>query len=157
MQDETLSPGDAVATRATPVHLWIVGGLALLWNAFGAYDYVMTRTENVDYLRKMMPGVDPSVLLGYVDSMSIPASAGWAFGVWGGLLGAVLLLMRSRHAVLVFLLSLLGTLVTFGLEFFGPAKLPEALSSPTMPIVIILIALGLFLYARAMRQRRVLA
>jgi hypothetical protein len=26
----------------TPWHLWLVGVLALLWNSFGAFDYVMT-------------------------------------------------------------------------------------------------------------------
>ena len=32
-------------TAQTPIHLWIVGGLATLWNAFGCYDYFMTRTR----------------------------------------------------------------------------------------------------------------
>ena len=31
----------AVSARA-PAHLWIVGILALLWNCFGCYDYLMT-------------------------------------------------------------------------------------------------------------------
>ena len=157
MEDTTVSTGDAGHDRAVPIHLWIVGALALLWNAFGGYDYVMTRTKNVDYLASMMPQVDPATTLAYIDSMPLLSSAGWALGVWGGLLGAVLLLMRSRHAVPVFLVSLLGAVVTFGLQFFGPVRPPEALASPTMPIVITLISLGLFLYARTMRQRGVLA
>jgi hypothetical protein len=32
------------AERRVPIHLWIVGILALLWNAYGCYDYVMTTT-----------------------------------------------------------------------------------------------------------------
>ena len=40
----------------TPVHLWIVGIVALLWNAIGCYDYLMTRMRNTDYFEKMMPG-----------------------------------------------------------------------------------------------------
>ena len=48
----------AVSARA-PVHVWIVGIVSLLWNAFGCYDYVMTRMRNTDYLAKMMPKVDP--------------------------------------------------------------------------------------------------
>ena len=35
----------AVSAR-TPAHLWIVGALATLWNAFGAYDYLMTRKRD---------------------------------------------------------------------------------------------------------------
>ena len=31
------------STTKTPVHLWIVGFLAVLWNSGGAYDYVATQ------------------------------------------------------------------------------------------------------------------
>ena len=34
----------AVSARA-PAHLWIVGILSLLWNAFGCYDYLMTNHQ----------------------------------------------------------------------------------------------------------------
>ena len=37
---------DAVQAARAPVHLWIVGILATLWNAFGCYDYIMTQTGN---------------------------------------------------------------------------------------------------------------
>ena len=49
---------ETVSAR-TPAHLWIVGVLATLWNAFGCYDYLMTRMRNTDYLKSMMPDVDP--------------------------------------------------------------------------------------------------
>ena len=34
----------------TPLHLWIVGVLSLLWNAGSGYDYLMTRLESTAYL-----------------------------------------------------------------------------------------------------------
>ena len=34
----------------TPWHLWVIGIVATLWNAGGAYDYTMTQTRNMDYL-----------------------------------------------------------------------------------------------------------
>ena len=36
--------------RKAPVHLWIVGGLSLLWNAFGAFDYLMTQLQVEAYM-----------------------------------------------------------------------------------------------------------
>ena len=30
-------------TTRTPIHLWIVGGIATLWNCIGPTDYLMTR------------------------------------------------------------------------------------------------------------------
>ena len=38
-------------TRKTPWHLWAVGGVSLLWNGYGAYDFIMTNTGREEYLR----------------------------------------------------------------------------------------------------------
>jgi len=32
--------------QKTPIHLWVVGILAILWNSIGAVDYLMTQTQN---------------------------------------------------------------------------------------------------------------
>jgi hypothetical protein len=148
---------EAVQTR-TPAHIWIVGILATLWNCFGAYDYIMTRTRNTDYLASMMQGVDPNEFLAWVDGYPIYAQIGWGLGVWGGLIGSVLLLLRSRWAVWAFALSLLGMLLSFGYAFFGP-PMPGAEQMGAMnyfPLVIIAIGVALFLYARAQQQKGVL-
>jgi hypothetical protein len=156
MEDSAVSSGEVAGGRATPIHLWIVGLLAALWNAFGAYDYTMSRTANVDYLRTMMPKVDPAIILNWVDSMSVVPATGWALGVWGGLVGGILLLLRSRHSVAAYLLSLVGAIVGLGYQYVGPNKPPPEIADPVMPMVIIAVAAGLFLYARTMRQKRVL-
>lgn len=149
-----------MATRVrTPVHLWIIGVLGLLWNSIGGYDYLMTRTRNVDYAREMMPTVDPDAMFAWVDAFPIWAQFGWGLGVWGGLLGAVLLLARSRWAVPVFAASLIGAVLGLGYQIVAAPPLAGAAGpmNDIMPFVIILIALGLFLYARAMQKRGVLA
>src|SRR6476646_5074726 len=143
----------------TPVHLWIVGILSQLWNCFGAYDYVMTRTHNMEYLRTAMPGVDPKVGLAWVEGMPMYAQFGWGLGVWFALLGSILLLIRSRWAVWSFGLSLLGALLSLGYQLLMAPPMPGATESPAMkvmPLFIIAVAIGLFLYARAMEKRGVL-
>jgi hypothetical protein len=146
------------APTRTPVHLWIIGAVALLWSGFGAYDYLMTRLRNTDYLASAMPGVDPRVALAWVDAFPIYAQIGWGLGVWMGLLGSVLLLARSRWAVGAFGLSLLGAVLGLGYQIVAAPPLPgaEGPMYTVMPYVIILVALGLFLYARAMEHRGVL-
>jgi hypothetical protein len=143
-------------TARTPMHLWIVGFLSLLWNGFGAYDYLMTRMRNVDYLQSMMPDVDPQAMLAYVDGFPIWASIGWGLGVWLGLAGSVLLLMRSRHAVLAFGLSLTGAVVGLGYQLANPMAGVTGFMASGVPIVIIAIAFALFLYARAIERKGVL-
>ena len=142
----------------TPFHLWIVGALALVWNGFGAYDYLMTRLRNTDYLAEMMPTVDPNAALAWVDGFPIYAQIGWALGVWGGLLGAILLLARSRWAVPVFAASLVGAVLGLGYQIIAAPPLAgmEGAMNDIMPFVIILVALGLFLYARAMKAKGLL-
>jgi hypothetical protein len=138
-----------------PLHLWIVGGLATLWSLVGATDYVMSRMHNVAWMKAMMPEADPGPVYAYIDAMPIWASIGWGLGVWGGLLGALLLLIRSRHAVSAFLASLVGMALSFGDQFFIHRP-PPPMDDPIMPLVVIVIGLGLFVYARAMKIKGVL-
>lgn len=141
-----------------PAHLWIVGILALLWNGFGAYDYFMTRTQGAPYIESMMPGVDGGRFVAYIDSFPLWASAGWGLGVWGGLLGAILLLMRHRLAVPVFGLSLVGAIVGIAYQLMRPLDVPEMHQgfNAVVPYLIILIAASLFLYARSQLAKGVL-
>ena len=145
-------------TARTPAHLWIVGGLATLWNAWGVYDYLMTRFRGAEYLKSMMPGSDPQAMLAYIDSFPIYASIGWALGVWGGLAGGLLLLMRSRWATAAFALSLIGALLGLGWQILnpgGPAEMHEG-AGGVIPYVIIAVCVLFLIYARTMEKKGLL-
>ena len=148
---------DAVNAR-TPVHLWIIGVLAVLWNCIGPIDYTMTRMRNTDYLEAVMPTVDPNAMLAWVDGFPFYAQFGWGLGVWMGLIGSILLLLRHRWAVFAYGLSLIGALLGLGYQIVAAPPLPgaEGAMFEVMPYVIILIAAALFLYASAMRKKGVL-
>lgn len=148
---------DNVVSERAPMHLWIVGGLATLWNAFGGYDYWMTRTRNTDYLAGMMPGTDPNAMLAWVDAFPIWAQIGWGLGVWMGLLGSLLLLARSRWAAHAFALSLLGMVLSFGYQFTStPPPGASGGMAMLMPLIIVAIGIALFAYARAMARKGIL-
>jgi len=143
----------------TPIHLWIVGILSLLWNCFGAYDYTMTRTHNMVYLKSAMPGVDPQVGLAWIEGMPMYAQFGWGLGVWLALLGSALLLMRSRWAVWSLGLSLAGAILSLGYQLLLAPPIPGAVMSPAMkimPLVILVVAAALFWYAWRQEKRGVL-
>ena len=145
------------AQSRTPIHLWIIG-LSLLWSCFGAYDYLMTRMRDTDYIASAMPGVDPQAALAWIDRFPLYAQLGWGLGVWMGLLGSVMLLVRSRWAVGAYGLSLVGAVLGLGYQIVAAPPL-EGAHGPmmtVMPYVIILLALGLFLYARAMAKKGLL-
>ena len=145
------------ATKA-PVHLWIVGIPALLWNCIGPIDYTMTRMRNTEYLQMAMPTVDPEAMLAWVDAFPIYAQVGWGLGVWMGLLGSILLLMRHRWAVPAFALSLIGAILGLGYQIVAAPPLAgaEGAMFAIMPYIIILVAVALLYYAHRQKQAGVL-
>lgn len=142
----------SLGTPRAPWHLWLVGILALLWNAMGAFDYLMTQTENERYMASFTPEQ-----LDYFYGFPAWLVAFWAIAVWGGLLGAVLLLARKRLAKPVFLASLVAMIITAihnflltnGLEVMGA-------TGAVFTVIIFLIAVGLVAYSSAMAKKGVL-
>ena len=137
----------------TPWHLWVVGVLALLWSSVGAFDYVMTETRNASYISTFTPEQ-----LAYFRDFPIWVVAAWALSVWGGVLGAVLLLLRKRWAVPVFGVSLATILLTTFHNFVltdGLAMM-GGVGGVIFSAVIIVIAVALLIYARSLARSGVL-
>ncbi len=138
----------------TPWHLWVIGILALLWNAGGAYDYILIKTRNADYFAAMT-----AQHIAYLDAFPLWVGMAWALGVWGSVVGAFLLLLQSRFASTAFAVSLVGMTgnLIYGLALSEISMLDVAGSfAMTFSLAIILIALGLWLYARRMTRAGVL-
>lgn len=102
-------------TKSVPWHLWVVGVIALLWNGYGGYDYLMTMTQGESYMASMGYTAEQ---ITYYAGMPSWMAADWAFGVWGGVLAAVLLLLRVKWAYHVFVVSLAALLISVIYTFF---------------------------------------
>jgi hypothetical protein len=147
---------ETTMTTRTPWHLWVVGVVSLLWNAFGAYDFVMSATQGETYWRAS--GMTQA-MIDYYHAMPAWMYAPWIVGVWGAVLGSILLLMRHRLAVPVFALSLLGAIVSalHGMVIDkAPPPPPEMAMMAWMPWVIIVVAAFLAWYAWSMKKAGVL-
>jgi hypothetical protein len=139
--------------RTTPMHLWLVAVFALLWNAFGCYDFWMTETANQAYLSHY-----PADAMAYVNSLPGWLTAMWALGVWGGLAGSLLLLARHRFAVWLFGLSAIGAIVGIGYEMLmtqQPASMKSG-AMAVMPFVAIVLALFFLWYAFSEEQKGII-
>lgn len=140
--------------RQTPWHLWVIGVVSLLWNAVGAFDYVMTETRNPDYMAQFT-----QEQVAYFTGFPVWVVFFWAIGVWGAVLGSVLLLLRREWAEPMFWFSLAGMIGTSVYTFLITG--PQAVAAMgTMGIVfsavVLVVGVLLALYARAMRRRGVL-
>jgi hypothetical protein len=119
----------------------------------------MTRMRNLEYFRSMAPDVDPNAMLAWVDGFPIYAQFGWGLGVWMGLIGSVLLLMRHRWAVPALGLSFLGAVLGLGYQIFMAPPPPPPMDQAgmaMMPWVIIIIAAALYYYAHRQQKAGVL-
>ena len=86
---------------------WLIGAIALLWNAGGVANYFVQ--------------MDPEMLEAYraseralVEGRPAWATAGFAVAVFGGAVGSLLLLLRRSLSVYLFAASALGVVVTIG-------------------------------------------
>jgi len=138
-------------TKKVPWHLWVVGVIALLWNGYGGYDYVMTQTNNAAYLAQFT-----AEQRAYFSSFPLWMEAVWAIGVWGGVLGAVLLLLRSKWAFQAFLASLIAFAVSV---VFGQLSGGSAVMGATGAVfsaVIFVLGLIFVMYSRLMVRKGLL-
>lgn len=142
-----------VETVKTPWHFWVVGVLALLWNGFGVYDFVMSLTGGDAYL-KSMGMTEPQIA--YFHAMPTWTLVAWGVGVIGGAAGAILLLLRRRWAFAAFVLSFLGWLASAIYAFLLSDGMAAMGDHWPMQIVIGAVCLFLVWYAWFSQKRGLL-
>jgi ribose/xylose/arabinose/galactoside ABC-type transport system permease subunit len=126
----------------TPWHLWLVGVIAVLFNAIGVFDFVMSKTQGASYMASA--GMTPAQIAHY-QGMPMWMSVVWAVGVWGAILGSVLILLRNKLALPIFVVSLAAFLVsllytyvmTNGGEIMGPTM---AITSAIITVLLLFFA-----------------
>lgn len=84
---------------------WVIGALALIWNALGGVNYIMQMNPDIV---ASFPETHQAIIIG----RPAWATGGFAIGVFGGAIGGLLLLIKKPAAFYVFVVSLVGILVT---------------------------------------------
>lgn len=141
----------ATAAR-TPIHLWIVGALALLWNSGGAFDYVATQLRLEGYMSQFS-----QEQLDYFYAFPAWAVAAWAVAVWFAVFGSLALLLRRRLAYALFTISLAAMIVST-VHSFALADGAEMMGSGGMVFSGLIVVMGILLvwYSKSMTTRGVL-
>lgn len=136
----------------TPLHLWIVAILAVLWNAVGAFDYLATQLRLESYM-----GQFTQEQLDYFYGFPTWAVAAWAIAVWFALFGSLALLLRRRIAYALFLVSLVAMLVST-VHSFALSDGARMMGTGGMIFSGVIVAIGLLLlwYSKRMAERGVL-
>lgn len=132
-----------------PLWFWAVSTAMLLWNGLGAMAYVADATITADALNAL-----PEAERALRASRPAWATAAFAVAVFGGAVGCLLLLVRSRWALPALVLSMLGVavqmthafLIANSYEVYGPVGL-------IMPALVLMFSLFLVWFARRARAR----
>ncbi|MBC8050674.1 MAG: hypothetical protein H7X92_11100 [Chitinophagales bacterium] len=138
----------------TPAWFWAAAGLGLAWNAFGVVQYLGSVTATRDSLiASGLTAAQAEVMTTYPVWMTIA----FAIGVFAGLAGCALLLLRNRLATPVFALSLAGYIVLFIGDITEGVF--AALGAPQVAVLtmVVAIAAALLWMARHAERRGSLA
>jgi len=138
----------------TPWHLWLVGVIAILFNAMGAFDYLMWIAKGPAYMAGA--GMTPAQIALY-QAMPLWASLIWGLGVFAALAASLLLLLRRRLAGPVFAVSFAAFLL-YMLYIYAIAHGGAAMGQGMAVASFVIAAMLLFFtwYARVMAARGVL-
>ena len=119
---------------------WIIATLATLWNAIGAYQYIVQVTLAPQDMQAMS-----TEMQAYFNELPNWVTSAFAIAVWSGLAGSIGLLLRKSWSFSAFCLSLFGVLVQLSYNVLmqtAMALSPQLLAGPLF-ILVIAVALTL--------------
>jgi len=144
MTDENVS----MAAR-TPIWFYIIGVVAVLWNAMGVVDYIMTQYRVEAYMSGFT-----EAQLAYFYGFPTWYVAVWATAVFSALAASLLLVVRAKLATPLFALSTILFVIN-AVYIFGFTAAMEIMgtSNVIFSAVILATLLGLWWFS-GLSQRR---
>lgn len=141
------------AQAKAPWHLYAVGVVTLLWNGFGALQWYQQVTRAASYWGKLT-----MAQVQYVQMQPMWVEVAFGVGVWTGVLGALMLLLRRKLAFNAFVASFVAILVSAlyvqvlsnGREIMGSGTLVAA-------IAVAAVAIASIAYAGFARKRGIIS
>ena len=149
-----MSEAQGTTTPGRPWHLWLIGIVGGLWSSMGVVSFMLTQM-NVEAVMSRFPPQQRE----YFESFPLWADAFWAIGVFGAVIGCLLLLLKNRLAFPVLLASLIGAIVSTlgGLFLLGGMEVMRETGGLGLTVIPIIVAAFLAYYARAMSKKGVLS
>ena len=148
-----MAQDDFSQSPGRPWHLWVIGSIGGLWSSMGVLSFMLTQM-NVEAVMSQFPPQQRA----YFESFPLWTVAFWAIGVFGGVIGCLLLLLKNRLAFPVLLASLIGAIGCNlgGLFLLGGMEVMRETGGLGLTVFPVLFAAVLAYYARAMSKKGVL-
>ena len=88
-----MSDAQETKSQGRPWHLWLVGIVGFLWSSIGVLSFILVQM-NVEAVMSQYPPEQRE----YFESIPLWAVAFWEIGLFGGVVGCLMLLIQSRFA-----------------------------------------------------------
>ncbi len=128
------------------VWFWIISIVGLIWNGFGAMNYLAQTTMSDAQKAAYTPEQ-----LTIVEANPAWVTGAFALAVWGGVLGCIALLLRKKWAKPVLLVSLIGIIaqMSYGWFMTNSVEAFGTVMGIVLPVLVIIIGIGLYLFAKS--------
>ena len=142
---------DNANKKNIPWHLWLIGGLFFLIYLVGLYDYFMILTKNQAYMNSLDV---PGDLNFYFKNYPLIFNILWTLNVFGGLVAAILILIRTKWALTAAFVTVLSKflldILTFSFrnrwDVFGP-------QIAIGDLIVLIISIGFYFYCLKLNRR----
>ncbi|MCB1644910.1 MAG: hypothetical protein KDI36_05635 [Pseudomonadales bacterium] len=140
---------DVPAVESQQRQIKVVGLVAVVWNLLGVSAFLMQMLMTEEDMAAL-----PEAQRALYEAIPFWADLAFSVAVFGGLLGAVLLLLRRRLAIVLFAVSLAG----IGVQQFQMYVMSDVLavmgaSAAVMPTLVVCAAIMQLWYAVSCRGR----
>lgn len=137
------------STKKPNAGFWIISIVALIWNLMGVFAY-LTQAYMSDETLSALPDAERALY----DNLPAWVTAAYAIAVFGGVLAAILLLLKKKLSTQLFTISLLGVVIQMFYNFFISKTIEVyGAGSIIMPIMIIVIAIYLLWYSKSATKK----
>lgn len=140
------SPLDLPEKSNVPTSFWVIGVIALLWNLMGLVAFFMDMTISAEAIA----GMDAAMQEMY-NTTPLISKIGYGVATICGVLGCVMLLLRKKLALPLFILSLIGVAIQ-NIANFTMTNAMEAIGSGGLPLLLLVIAFAVFLVTHTVKS-----
>ena len=136
-----------------PIWFWVLAIFFVLWNIIGCSMYVMEMTMS-DAAYADAFGAELAAVRDVYPTWGL---AGYALAVWGGLLAAVLFILRRKLSPTLFIFSLIMAIIGF-IPSFTNVTLKSAAGDSfwVMPLIVVVMGLIEVIFSRKQQANGIL-
>jgi len=141
-------------TSKPNIIFWVITVIALLWNAMGVYNYLIQAFKAEAFTQSLN-----EAQLAFMESMPSWNTALFAIAVFSGFIGTVLLLMKKKIAIPLFLISFITATIMQLYWLFGTDAIEVFSESMPylMPIIVIVFCAFILWYAKNQKTKGVIS